>query len=564
MARGEKKPSVTRALKYNHGSRLVLWIFSTGVVLVLAYSVVFQFLMAREGQSHTWPDAVYWTITTMSTLGYGDVTFQSELGRMFSMLVLLSGILLIVVLLPFSFVQFVVAPWMHQREADRAPRSVPTNVQGHIILAGLDVVTQTLVARAKRSGRPTVVIVEDTNQAVRLHDEGYRAMVGSLDSPETYRKARVEQAAMVTSTQADTTNSNVAFTVRQVDQDVTIAVTAQKKASVDVLELAGANHVLRLAPTLGRELAQRSLGTTGRPHVIGHFGETHIAEAAARGTALVGKTVAEAQQHMNSNLRILATMRLGRLGAIGTEEPIDEKTVLIIAANSIVLEEYEAQFRDKSKPESPVLIVGGGQVGQAAAKEFEKTGVPYTIVEKVPGRTPSHLNVVEGDAAELNILREAGLDEAAAVLVTSHDDDLNVYLTLYCRRLRPQLQVVSRATYERNVATQYRAGADNVLSYATIGATALWNNFGPDHRVVIAEGNELFPVPIPSSLAGTALFNLKIYEETGCRIVAVTNGDKGLLPTTERIPTTPDHKLLLLGDRHAERAFRHKYLRERG
>ncbi|NLZ98798.1 MAG: potassium transporter [Micrococcus sp.] len=411
---------------------------------------------------------------------------------------------------------------------------------------------------------PTVVIVEDTNQAVRLHDEGYRAMVGSLDSPETYRKARVEQAAMVTSTQADTTNSNVAFTVRQVDQDVTIAVTAQKKASVDVLELAGANHVLRLAPTLGRELAQRSLGTTGRPHVIGHFGETHIAEAAARGTALVGKTVAEAQQHMNSNLRILATMRLGRLGAIGTEEPIDEKTVLIIAANSIVLEEYEAQFHDKSKPESPVLILGGGQVGQAAAKEFEKTGVPYTIVEKVPGRTPSDLNVVEGDAAELNILREAGLDEAAAVLVTSHDDDLNVYLTLYCRRLRPELQVVSRATYERNVATQYRAGADNVLSYATIGATALWNNFGPDHRVVIAEGNELFPVPIPSSLAGTALFNLKIYEETGCRIVAVTNGDKGLLPTTERIPTTPDHKLLLLGDRHAERAFRHKYLRERG
>ncbi|NLZ98797.1 MAG: two pore domain potassium channel family protein [Micrococcus sp.] len=127
MARGEKKPSVTRALKYNHGSRLVLWIFSTGVVLVLAYSVVFQFLMAREGQSHTWTDAVYWTITTMSTLGYGDVTFQSELGRMFSMLVLLSGILLIVVLLPFSFVQFVVAPWMNQHEADRAPRSVPTN-----------------------------------------------------------------------------------------------------------------------------------------------------------------------------------------------------------------------------------------------------------------------------------------------------------------------------------------------------------------------------------------------------------------------------------------------------
>src|SRR5690625_7230209 len=94
---------------------------------------------------------------------------------------------------------------------------------------------------------------------------------------------------------------------------------------------------------------------------------------------------------------------------------------------------------------------------------------------------------------------------ACAVQVATPDDDLNVYLSLYCRRLRPELQVITRATYERNVATQYRAGADSVLSYATIGATALWNQVGLDHRVVIAEGNELFPVPIQRSLAGTAL-----------------------------------------------------------
>src|SRR5690625_6126241 len=103
-------------------------------------------------------------------------------------------------------------------------------------------------------------------------------MVGPLDSPDTYRRAGVDRAVMVASPQADTTNTNVAFTVRQVDKDVVIAVTAQQKASVDVLELAGADHVLQLAPTLGRELADRVLGTTGRPHVIGSFGETQIAE----------------------------------------------------------------------------------------------------------------------------------------------------------------------------------------------------------------------------------------------------------------------------------------------
>lgn len=549
---------------YRQGSRLVLWIFLIGIALVIGYSVVFQILMAREGQSHDWPTAVYWTITTMSTLGYGDVTFASALGRMFSMLVLLSGILLIVVLLPFSFVQFIVAPWMNERDAARAPRRMPADLHGHIILVGLDVVTQTLVARAKRTGRPTVVLVDDPVQAGHLHDEGYRAMVGALDSPETYRKACVHNAVMVASTQADTTNTNVAFTVRSVDPDVTIAVTAEKQASVDVLELAGANHVLQLAPTLGRELAQRILGTTGRPHTIGTFGDTQIAEAPARGTPLVGLTLAEAQQRMKSHLRVLAIMRLGRLRSLDADAKIDDKTILVLAATRDDLEAYDAQFRDPSKPESPVLILGGGRVGRAAARELEETGVPYTIVEKVAGRVPSRFNVVEGDAAELETLRSAGLDEASAALVTTRDDDLNVYLTLYCRRLRPELQIVTRATFERNVATQYRAGADSVLSYATIGATALWNKFGPDHRVVIAEGNELFPVPVPAALAGVRVDDPKIHAETGCQIVAIADSERTLLPHTERIPKASGYKLVLLGDRHAERTFRRKYLRERG
>ena len=550
----------SKSSELRQGSWLLLWIFLGGIALVGVYSALFHVLMAREGQSHSWASSLYWTITTMSTVGYGDITFTSDLGRLFSMLVLLSGIVLFVVLLPFTVIQLIVEPWMDRREAVRAPRRVPASLEGHIILVGLDVVTQSLVRRATRSQRPTVVLVDDVARARRLHDEGYRAMVGPLDSPDTYRRAGVDRAVMVASPQADTTNTNVAFTVRQVDKDVVIAVTAQQKASVDVLELAGADHVLQLAPTLGRELADRVLGTTGRPHVIGSFGETQIAEGAARGTPVVGLTLAEAQRQMHPRVRILAIMRLGSLRPLTDDETIDEKTTLILAATMQDLDAYGAEFGKSPEAERPVLILGGGKVGQAAAQELARIEVPYTIVESVPGKVPSHLNVVEGDAGDHETLRSAGLDEASAVLVATPDDDLNVYLTLYGRRLRPELQVITRATYERNVATQYRAGADSVLSYATIGATALWNQVELDHRVVIAEGNELFPVPIPRSLAGTALPSRRVYDETGCRIVAVTDSERTLLPNLEQIPSRPgDELLLLLGDRHSERAFRRKY-----
>src|SRR5690625_4655379 len=306
-----REPQVVQAQQKRRRARSLAGIGLGGMVLVFSYSALFHWLMAREGQSHDWATALYWTITTMSTLGYGDITFESAAGRLYSMVVLVSGVLLILVLLPYLFIQFVVTPWIAERDKARAPRRVPDTVCGHLLLVGLDTVNRTLMARAKRTKTPTVVLVDDPAEASRLKDEGYQAMVGALDSPITYRKAGVDRARMVVSTQADTTNTNVAFTVRAVSEDVLITVTADKKASRDVLTLAGADHVVQLSSTLGSELANRILGTTGRSHIIDAIGETYVAEAATKGTALVGLTLDQAQRRINSEAQILA-VKIGR------------------------------------------------------------------------------------------------------------------------------------------------------------------------------------------------------------------------------------------------------------
>ena len=82
------------------------------VGMILLYSVLFHVLMAAEGQKHSWLTGLYWTLTVRSTLGFGDVTFQSDLGRLFSVVVLLSGTVFLLMLLPFTFIQFFYAPWM--------------------------------------------------------------------------------------------------------------------------------------------------------------------------------------------------------------------------------------------------------------------------------------------------------------------------------------------------------------------------------------------------------------------------------------------------------------------
>lgn len=538
--------------------RLVVWMLVALVVMVMSYSVIFHQLMAAEGRVFSWPTSIYWTVVTMSTLGFGDITFNSDAGRLFSIVVLVTGILFLLVLLPFTVIQFVVAPWMDQREASRAPRQVPPGLRDHIIVTRMDPVTQALISRARRSDVPHVVLVEDSGEASRLRDSHYQVMVGPLDSPATYVSAGVDRAAMVVSTNSDTTNTNVAFTVREIDARVPIAVTADKEASVDVLELAGANHVLQLATTLGTAMARRVLGTTGRTHIVGQLGPTRIAEAGARGTALVGLTVEEAGLEGEDGMRLLAISERGSTTIPDRSTTFTDDSVLILAGSDDAMLGYDRRFGTTYRTEeSPVLILGGGRVGQSAARVLRSSGLPYMIVERESGVLPDSYEVVEGDAADLKNLKKAGLDQASAALVTTNEDDMNVYLTLYCRRLRPDIQIVSRATHERNVSTLYRAGADGVLSYASIGATVVWNTLGFGQRVVIVEGLELFLVPVPHSLRGLTFSEMEArVGSTGCHVVSITDDRGRLIADPGETGSDPDCRLIVMGDRRSEQRFR--------
>ena len=80
--------------------------FLTLVGMVVIFSVIFHVLMAWEGQQHSWLTGFYWSFTVMSTLGFGDITFQSDIGRLFSIFVLLSGVIFLLILLPFTLIEF--------------------------------------------------------------------------------------------------------------------------------------------------------------------------------------------------------------------------------------------------------------------------------------------------------------------------------------------------------------------------------------------------------------------------------------------------------------------------
>ncbi|HTO00323.1 MAG TPA: NAD-binding protein, partial [Microthrixaceae bacterium] len=247
----------------------MLWLVVGLLVMIAVYSIIFHQIMASEGRSHSWATGIYWTLTVMSTLGFGDVTFESDVGRIFSVIVLISGAMFILVLLPFVFIQFIFMPWMARRDANRAPRKLGPEYRDHLILTQLGPVTDALIRRVRSMKMRYTLIVADPAEALNLSDLGYDVMVGHLDDPATYVAARADSAAMVVATQSDMTNANIVFTARETSAGVPTVATASSPVSLDVLYRAGCDTVLRLGDLLGRAMSRRVLGNDARTRVIG-------------------------------------------------------------------------------------------------------------------------------------------------------------------------------------------------------------------------------------------------------------------------------------------------------
>ena len=538
--------------------RLLLRFLLALFMLVAVYSILFHVLMLYEGQQHSWVTGFYWALTVMSTLGFGDITFKSDLGRIFSMIVLLSGMVSLLMLLPFTFIEFFYAPWMRAQSEARARRDLPESTQGHVILTNYDPVSIALIQRLKRYGYSYAVLVGDLREALRLYDIGVKVVFGDIDRLETYERAQINQAAMVAATGSDVVNTNVAFTVRELCAKVPIVVTANSIDAIDILGLAGSTKVIQLAEIMGQALARRITGVDARAHIIGEVQEIQIAEATAAGTPLVGKTLAQSRLRQNAGVTVVGLWRRGQFEMATAHSRIEADSVMVLAGSTEQLRAYDELFCIYNVSSEPVVIIGAGRVGRATAGALAEREVDYRIVESNPDRIRNE-KYIHGSAADLATLERAGIRETPAVVITTHDDDTNVYLTIYCRKLRPDVQIISRATLERNVSTLHRAGADFVLSYASMGATMIFNVLRKTDILVIAEGLHVAEAEVPKALVGKTLAEAAIPQNTQCNVVALRSNGELMMNPAPDMTLRADAELLLICTTDGEQRFVKKY-----
>jgi voltage-gated potassium channel len=539
--------------------RVLVMLLAVLVVIIAMFSVLFHVIMAREGQEHSWLTGFYWTIVAMSTLGFGDITFTSDLGRMFSVLVVVTGTLLMLIILPFTFIQFFYAPWLEARDAARAPRRLPHTMKGHVLLTGYGPLDETLAQRFRSLRTPYTVLVPELQEALNLEAAGVPVMVGDLDDPETYVRAQIAQAALVVASRSDPENASITATVRERSSTVKIVALASSEDSAEILKLAGAEQVIQLGELLGASMARRVFGRDGRSHVIGQIDQLVVAEADAAATSLVGEAVRDSGLRARFNLNIAGIWTRGHFSLARPETIITADSVLLLTGTREQLAAYDSAFETAEEKPTSAVILGGGRVGRCAAAALSQRGIDYRIVEKEDARWLDPAKTIIGDAADLDVLKQAGLETADSVLVTTHDDAVNIYLTLYCHRLRPDMLILSRATLERNATTLHRLGADYVFSSTSMAASVILNILGRRRRLFLAEGLDVFTTPVPRGLVGRTLANGNIRQETGVNVLAILSDGQTTGHLNISTPLPANGELILIGDRDAEERFFQRY-----
>jgi voltage-gated potassium channel len=274
---------------------------------------------------------------------------------------------------------------------------------------------------------------------------------------------------------------------------------------------------------------------------------------------MVGRAVRELGFRERMNVNVVGLIERGRFLSAAPDSLVTEDTVLLLSGTLDGLTEYDRNVRQTRHAAGFAIIIGGGRVGRATSRSLALDGIEHCVVERKADRVHDPSRYVFGDATDPAVLGEAGLNRAAGIAVTTHDDDVNVYLTLYCRRVRPDVQILSRATLEHNVSTLRRAGADFVLSYVPVEANAIFDVLRQGNLMLLAEGLQVFTVPTPPPLVGRLIAESGLRAETGVNVLAVRQPGGHAEPPSPSTPLASGTQLILIGDHAGAQAFFARY-----
>jgi len=230
---------------------------------------------------------------------------------------------------------------------------------------------------------------------------------------------------------------------------------------------------------------------------------------------------------------------------------------------------FSNYYRDRSvkrkisKLKNHVVICGYGRNGKQASIELIEHNVSLVIIEKEASTMEelrgSQLLYLEGDATREEVLQEANIKEAKAMITTLPVDADNLFVVLSARELNPEMTIISRASIDHSDSKLKRAGANNVIMPDKIGGQRMAKLVAQPDVVEFLEYvmlqsaesvalEEISCDNLAACFAGKSIRELDIRNESGANIIGMKREDNSyLINPLPEILLTPHDRLFVLG-----------------
>lgn len=314
-------------------SKSIISYVSIFTLLVLIYSLIFDYLMFNyEDKSYDILTAIYWVIISMTTVGYGDIYFKSPIGHFYTIVVVLSGV---VIFFGYLF-PLVVTPQLEKTLRKELPLKVPIDLNNHIIICGYNQLVETLIVELDEYRIPFVVIDETEKNIHHLISRKIICIHGDASDDNVLLNSNICSGRILIANRNDEKNAAIILTAKELC-DIKVISLVEDVAKAGYLKYAGADQVISPKTLFGTYIGRKAVDPL-TDHLAGatrFFEDLNIVEFPIYPKSpLILKKLKDAKIRKETGASIVGLWTLGRLSLNPKPEDIIKESSVLLAVGT--------------------------------------------------------------------------------------------------------------------------------------------------------------------------------------------------------------------------------------
>ena len=308
-------------------------------LIVLVVSTSGYILLAQ----YSWLDALFMTVITLGTVGYGEVQPLNQTGQIWSMLVIVSGYG-VLVNITARFTSLLLSGAFAENRDNLRRKKLIANCNNHLVVVGYGRVGRSTVESTVSAQKTCVVIEANEDLRREIEAAGAIPIIGDARDLEVLSQAAIDRAQCLVTSMSDADNLVVVATVRLTYPNVRIVSRVNEVQWSDRLRRAGADELIPIYLSAGRHLANAAFHT-GIIGVLDDGSDALTEQFLVRSHAPVcGRTIHDLMQE-NPSVIVLGIRRdskLSRWHEIDT--PLQADDVLFAIGSGTAMEKFNEAF----------------------------------------------------------------------------------------------------------------------------------------------------------------------------------------------------------------------------